>query len=152
MQTFVPYPDIEKSLNCLDYRRLGKQRVEAFQIRNILTGNIKPNPRTGKIAWSNHPAVNMWRGYEDALTFYMNMSIRLWIKRGYKNNMLIIPEKDSFDLPPWFGTLEIVHSSHRANLLRKDYKFYSQYGWSEDPSTPYYWPVEQSRNTFVLKG
>jgi len=36
MQTFLPYPDFKKSLQTLDYRRLGKQRVEAYQIIRIL--------------------------------------------------------------------------------------------------------------------
>ena len=41
MQTFMPYADIEKSLKCLDYKRLGKQRVEAMQTYNQVTkGNI----------------------------------------------------------------------------------------------------------------
>jgi hypothetical protein len=36
MQTFLPYPNFKKSLQILDYRRLGKQRVEAYQIIRIL--------------------------------------------------------------------------------------------------------------------
>ncbi|OGP68101.1 MAG: hypothetical protein A2W27_01685 [Deltaproteobacteria bacterium RBG_16_44_11] len=36
MQTFLPYPDFKKSLQALDYRRLGKQRVKAYQIIRIL--------------------------------------------------------------------------------------------------------------------
>ena len=36
MQTFLPYSDFIKSAKCLDYRRLGKQRVEAWQIYNTL--------------------------------------------------------------------------------------------------------------------
>jgi hypothetical protein len=36
MQTFLPYPDFKKSLQALDYRRLGKQRVESYQIIRIL--------------------------------------------------------------------------------------------------------------------
>ena len=41
-------------------------------------------------------------------------------------------------MPHWLGD-EAFHSSHRANLLRKDYKFYSQYEWEEDSSNPYVW-------------
>ena len=44
MQTFLPYPDIEKSLNSLDSKRLGKQRVEAYQILNILLNRISNFP------------------------------------------------------------------------------------------------------------
>jgi hypothetical protein len=36
MQTFLPYPDFQKSAQCLDYKRLGKQRCEAWQIYQIL--------------------------------------------------------------------------------------------------------------------
>jgi len=34
MQTFLPYPDFLQSLQSLDNKRLGKQRVETFQILN----------------------------------------------------------------------------------------------------------------------
>ena len=53
MQTFLPYPDFLDSAQCLDYRRLGKQRVEAMQIHNIVSGKRS----TG--GWINHPAVKM---------------------------------------------------------------------------------------------
>jgi len=51
VQTFLPYTDFIKSAKCLDYKRLGKQRVEAKQILNILLGE------TTKAGWTNHPAV-----------------------------------------------------------------------------------------------
>ena len=59
MQTFLPFSDFEKSAKALDYRRLGKQRIEAYQIWKVLTGQTT--------AWKNHPAVKMWQGYEQAL-------------------------------------------------------------------------------------
>ena len=37
MQTFLPYPDFKKSAKCLDYKRLGKQRCESWQIYLALT-------------------------------------------------------------------------------------------------------------------
>lgn len=72
MQTFLPYPSFEETAAILDYRRLGKQRVEAFQIHNIIT---QPD-YTGR--WANHPAVKMWRGYENALKLYVNVMIVEW--------------------------------------------------------------------------
>ena len=36
MNTFLPYPSFTKSAKCLDYRRLDKQRIEAWQIYNTL--------------------------------------------------------------------------------------------------------------------
>lgn len=38
MQTFLPYPDFEKSAYSLDRQRLGKQRVETLQIMQALFG------------------------------------------------------------------------------------------------------------------
>ena len=134
MQTFLPYPDFEISARCLDYRRLGKQRVEAFQILRTLTGQ-------GKMGWKNHPAVKMWRGYEPALQRYMNRMIDEWVRRGYRNTMTGNPCVDVLpvEMPPWFGD-ERFHASHRSNLLRKDPTYYGTFGWSESPDLPYYWP------------
>ena len=81
MQTFLPYPDFQKSLEVLDYRRLGKQRVEAKQILNVLLD------RTTTKGWRNHPITKMWVGYEDALKVYFNMCVKEWIHRGYNNTM-----------------------------------------------------------------
>ena len=39
MQTFLPYKSFERSVQVLDNKRLGKQRVEAFQILNVLQNN-----------------------------------------------------------------------------------------------------------------
>jgi hypothetical protein len=47
-------------------------------------------------------------------------------------------------MPSWFG-LEEFHRSHRSNLLRKDYEYYSQY-FDEDPNLPYYWPAKEVAN------
>jgi hypothetical protein len=132
MQTFLPYDDIEKSVACLDYRRLGKQRVEALQILKALK-----DPSYG---WQNHPATKMWRGYEDALKYYMNACIEEWIRRGYKNSMKLEPVSYPFLYPLWFGDEE-VHASHRSNLLRKDSTFYGRYCWAEPNNLPYIWPV-----------
>ena len=104
MQTFVPYPDLQLTVSCLDRQRLGKQRVEAFQILNCLTGN-------GGKSWVRHPAVKMWRGYEDFLQLYMNQCIQEWIRRGYKNTMkLAVIRKPK---PPFWWESEI-HATHRA--------------------------------------
>jgi len=86
----------------LDYRRLGKQRVEAKQILNILLGKAKVN-RNGKIPWSNHPAVLMWKGYEEGLKQYYNVIVLEWINRGYKNNMPLITPNQFIIYPPWLG-------------------------------------------------
>ena len=135
MQTFLPYDDFVLSLDCLDYKRLGKQRVESMQLLKAM--------KREKGGWINHPATKMWRGYEKALTEYMNLSIILWKDRGYKNTMKIVEVGDleDDDYPPWFGN-EKVHASHRSNLLRKDSEFYGKYDWKESSDLPYFWPVK----------
>lgn len=134
MQTFLPYDDYTKSVDCLDNKRLGKQRVETFQILNVLEGT---NSKTG---WRNHPAVLMWSGHTDALAEYLDHCIVEWCARGFNNTMLLTGRKGP--KPTWFGDQEF-HASHRANLLRKDFSFYSRYGWTEDPGLPYVWPVRK---------
>lgn len=134
MQTFLPYPDLKESVKVLDYRRLGKQRVETFQVLNILLG------RTPTKGWRNHPVTRMWTGYESALQMYQNHTIEEWVSRGYKNTM----QYERFDpanviMPPWFGSAEL-HRSHRSNLLRKDQDYYSQF-FDEPNDLEYYWPV-----------
>lgn len=138
MQTFLPYSSFYRSARCLDYRRLGKQRVEAMQILHTLQGKNQ--------GWKNHPAVLMWEGHEWALGQYMNTCIREWIDRGYKNTMAFYdepkPENDKPIYPEWLGDLEF-HTSHQSNLLRKDLEWYGSFGWDVPDCLPYVWPVRK---------
>jgi hypothetical protein len=131
MQTFLPYSDFEASAKVLDYKRLGKQRVETLQILNCLNGHSS--------GWINHPAVRMWRGYAESLSNYGYFVVAEWIKRGYNNSMSFVLTPNAI-LPPWLGSAEF-HASHRSNLLRKDPLFYGRYGWLENPNLPYVWPI-----------
>jgi hypothetical protein len=138
MQSFLPYSDFRETMRCLDYRRLGKQRTEAKQILNAIERR-----RTGVGGgWINHPAVLMWEDFEDALRYYMNCAINEWVRRGYRNTMLLADVPDSFPYPDWLGD-EQIHASHRANLLRKDADYYGQFGWPETPREGYIWPVRK---------
>ena len=141
MQTFLPVASFQESAKMLDYKRLGKQRVEGLQLLNAM----KPDyPHKG---WLKHPAKIMWEGYEDALKYYVNVMITEWKKRGYNNTMELYDHPLEFKLPPWLGN-DKIHKSHRLNLLRNDFQFYSQI-WPEEAiqhafdmeSYPYYWPV-----------
>ena len=134
MQTFLPYKNFKESFKSLDYRRLGKQRVEAYQILNILLGRTKTK------GWINHPATRMWRGYENALKQYLNECIDEWIHRGYNNNMKHEVIDGDIVYPHWLGD-DLFHSTHRSNLLRKDKEFYSKYLWKESDNMEYYWPI-----------
>ena len=140
MQTFLPYPNFRESAACLDYKRLGKQRVEAKQILTILLGQAKPNKK-GNIAWSNHPAVKMWKDHEETLKLYFNVISEEWIKRNYRHNMGFYSiDRKNINYPPWIG-VDRFHSAHRSNLLRKDFEFYRKYGWTEPTDLPYIWPI-----------
>ena len=94
MQTFLPYANFNRSARALDYKRLGKQRVEALQIHNIVSGKRT----TG--GWVNHPAVKMWKGYAAALAVYHNTMIDEWVDRGYNNNMPKLPV-GHLETPTW---------------------------------------------------
>ena len=132
MQTFLPYSNFHKTAEVLDYKRLGKQRVEGMQIINTI---LNPQQK----GWRNHPIVIMWTPYVTALMMYTNTIINEWIKRGYNNNMKLY-KFSSLIMPHWLGKEEF-HSSHRANLLRKDFEYYSQFNWQENPDNPYVWYV-----------
>ncbi len=135
MQTFLPYASFTKSARCLDRLRLGKQRVEGYQILRTLTGVSD--------GWRQHPAVKMWAGYEHALWLYVQACIAEWERRGYTNNIVLPDVMETHVFPKWLGN-EKFHASHRSNLLRKMPEHYGQFGWSDDPAAPYYWPTQET--------
>lgn len=138
VQTFLPYPDFAKSAKCLDMRRLGKQRVEALQIYNALSGTSR--------GWRNHPATLMWAGCRSALAMYHNECITEWVRRGYKNTMPLIDVGARITLPSWLGD-DAFHAAHRSNLLRKDPLYYGQFKWREPLTLPYIWPQNTNGST-----
>jgi hypothetical protein len=151
MQVFLPHERYQDSVGCLDYRRLGKQRVECRQI-------ILSVCRGDSGGWSNHPCTKMWRGHIPDLMIYHDLCILEWLKRGYNNTMTVFcplnarnglkldPEYDHVHVlsyfesgPPPFVGDDDFHSRHRAALLYKDPEFYGQYGWKEQPKLDYRW-------------
>jgi hypothetical protein len=132
MQTFMPYPTPKRSARCLDFRRLGKQRVECKQIISAIE-----DPSYG---WQNHPAVSMWRGHVGALKIYANAMITEWIRRGYVNNMPLYRTPRIISIPNWIGNRSF-HRSHKSNLLRKDEGYYKQFTWKIPSTLEYVWPM-----------
>jgi hypothetical protein len=149
MQTFLPFPEFERTAVVLDDRRLGKQRVEALQILRALTRE--------RYGWQSHPAVLMWAGFEEALGTYGVAVCRAWSGRGRPDTCdpkirtelagLGIAEPRSQDelardggLPPWLGD-ESLHRSHRAALLRKDPAWYAPRFPDAPDDADYVWPV-----------
>jgi hypothetical protein len=135
VQAFLPYADLTASSAALDDRRLGKQRVETFQILRALTWPT--------YAWKNHPAVKMWRGFVPALVAYGLENCAEWTHRGYADTvaeqLLAWGSPSSYDLPPWFG-LDALHRSHQSSLLRKDPSYYGLLFPGVPDDLPYHWP------------
>lgn len=149
MQTFLPYPNFIDSARCLDYRRLGKQRVECKQILQALGVPVGGPLRDKPSSWRSHPATRMWEGHEYSLSIYGIAVCREWRDRGYKDTLWPqFMDAANYTLrhgyetaaPEWIGCDEF-HSSHRSNLLRKLPEHYSQFGWSEPDDLPYVWPI-----------
>jgi Pyrimidine dimer DNA glycosylase len=149
MQTFLPYPDFERSARALDIRRLGKQRVEVIQIVRALT-----RPGYG---WANHPAVLMWKEYEPALGCYGLTCCRVWSEFGFADSCAEtiahdlqeagfdpIPSQDQLAragaLPPWLGDEEF-HRSHRSVLRSKLPDHYVPLFPDTPDGLPSRWPV-----------
>ena len=146
MITFLPYPNFRLSMKSLDYKRLGKQRVEAKQLLDILE-----NKSTGN-GYRSHPALKMWAGYEDALKYYINLSIEEWISRGYKNTMTMYELSEGFKYPWWFGDSNF-HRAMRSRLIAKDEKFYLPVFGELDKNFndgKYFWPVNESKTFRII--
>lgn len=142
MQTFLPYTDFVECAKVLDYRRLGKQRVECLQILNAL---ILPNAKRG---WSNHPAVKMWRGYELNLAKYGLAICNEWIERGYKDTCAFKIANVCFQARQPLGYSKFIEwltpdlcLSHQSNLVRKDSAYYGPKFPDVPDNLPYVWPV-----------
>lgn len=137
MQTFLPYPDFLQSARCLDYKRLGKQRVEVKQL--LLALGHAVGQHTPKNTWANHPAARMWAAYPEALAYYGFCVCVAWRERGYNDSLL--PQFELFEdpamrLPSWLGD-PAFHRSHQSNLKRKDPEYYN---FDVPNNLEYIWP------------
>ncbi len=148
MQTFLPYPDFERSARALDPKRLGKQRVECIQVLRGLTRS--------DYGWRHHPAVRMWSGYEEALARYALTCCAVWTERGFGDTCAATIVEDVREagvtgirsqpelaaaeaLPPWLGD-RAFHRSHRSSLVRKDPEHYRPLFPDVPEDLPYVWP------------
>ena len=148
MQTFLPYKSFVKSAKCLDNKRLGKQRVEAMQILDVLCSRDRL-----KKGWANHPAVLQWKGYEAALYSYLQDVQEEWARRGF-NGVGIAEHMGRMcrsyhklqttmgKIPPWLGK-KAFHDSHKSRLLQKNPLWYGRYKWNVPLNLEYVWPVRK---------
>jgi hypothetical protein len=141
MQTFLPTNNIEEVAKILDNKRLNKQKVEAYQILNTLSGKSK--------GWKNHPAVLMWKGYEGSLVEYALIIAKECLDRGFKDTL--IPKFKEYEIlysnktkPPWFGNKEF-HDSHKSNLIRKNHEHYNRFWQNIEPNIEYSWPIRKEQ-------
>lgn len=149
MQTFLPVADFDEAARLLDYRRLGKQRVETFQLLNAIRGVDKNGEPKMHKGWVNHPATVMWRRYVPALALYGFAMCKEWKRRGYNDSLMpkfepltALSDGVSVQMPYWLGDEEF-HRSHRSNLVRKDPVFYiplfQAEGFDIEHDLPYIW-------------
>lgn len=133
MQTFLPYPDFEKSLKSLDAKRLGNQVY-----REGLT--------LARGGWSNHPASKMWQGHIYQLCNYCIIGIGVLLHdRGldYTHHIQAFLDiqlaNPGTGMPSWLGN-EDFHRSHQSNLIRKDPDHYGPQFPGVPDNLPYIWP------------
>jgi hypothetical protein len=143
MQTFLIDFDMDKNAKSLDNKRLGKQRLESLQIASCL---LEKETR-----WKNHPAVKMWKGYENYLMMeYISAIFSEWENKGFKNEkckiwydrlMFFINNQIFIFIkkPDWL-TEEFIES-HRSNLIRKNKEFYRPLFPNTKEGLEYIWPV-----------
>jgi hypothetical protein len=141
MQTFLPYASFMESAKVLDRQRLGKQRVEAWQLLNALS------PMRGESkGWVNHPALRMWVGHRRSLALYGITMCYEWTRRGYRDTMAERFRPFVLGLfpvaPAWLGD-EDFHLSHRSNLIRKMPQHYGPIWPDVPPDMPYVWPTQK---------
>ena len=124
----------------LDNRRLGKQRVETYQILNALSGKSS--------GWINHPATKMWQGHEFALAKYGSVMCEVWKERGFRDSL-----SDKFSEAigyfenqntetPWWLEESMLHLTHKSNLMRKEPEWYK---WDVPNNIPYIWPASSGK-------
>jgi hypothetical protein len=145
MNTFITDNDPIICARNLDFKRLGKQRIEAIQILKAIDARQKGV----KYGWINHPAVIMWISYENSLKYYTNCMINEWIRRGYKNTLQKFEEYST--KMPWWFTWNQLQESHQNSLLRKDFSYYKDIfvPRKEYENFTYVWPSKLKEEVII---
>lgn len=112
---------------------------------HYITEYANPHGIATDTPWYSHPAVKMWRGYEQALAVYGFFICAEWKLRGFNDSLIGFFEKrmgdvDSVVAPPWLGD-EDFHLSHQSNLVRKLPEHYRKLFPSVPDNLEYVWPV-----------
>lgn len=145
MQTFMTHDNYMDTAKALDNKRLGKQRVEAYQILKALRGDYND---TG--AWVNHPATVMWRNHQYDLALYgLTISMEFY-ERGFDgynmvetfNDLTAQLRNDNTERYPWWVNDELLRYTHQSNLVRKDADYYD---FNVPDNIPYVWPLDDEQ-------
>lgn len=143
MQIFIPFPCVRKSLKSLDYKRLGKQRLEAWQIIRIIRGET-----TG---YQKHPIISTYRKYLPAVIDYYNKCLEEWENRGYQNDKLQPIKLDSEPERPPFWDYKEFTDRHQAILRAKDPLFYTvEKGFLAEPKESCFYIIDEEMVDYAL--
>ena len=127
MNIFVPVTDFTEIAECLDDRRLNRQRSDVTAVLRKLMDES---------AEDDHPLVKMWRGNERFLCRY---GLAICMEHQARGNsgqtaQKILEYRNEFGVetdvePEWWGRDE-VHDSHKSYLVRAQPSHYRQF-WPE---------------------
>jgi hypothetical protein len=158
--TFLTHFSYGGTARALDDRRLGNQRIEAWEVFDGLTG--------GEIIFPGHPVYKMWDGYQFALGIYGMMLCMEWIShRGcgdkifwkFKHAIDEIRDDDpsfTYEQPPWLHDTAVLRS-HRSNLIRKQQegdvsgRDYKKMFKGTPLLMPYIWPIILDDGCYELR-
>ena len=112
MNVLLPYPDFQRSVQCLDTLRLRNQVLR--ECKTLLSGG-----------WPHHPAARLWAEHKAALILYALDGLDELKKRGFdyfvKAQEFIAMDdgKGSLENPPLVSNSGF-HSAYRSQLLQKE--------------------------------
>lgn len=129
MQVFIVGSPLETA-QALDKRRLNKQIIECGQILDALNGAK---------AWSNHPCVLQYRGYDKWLEIYKGI-LMSYEKCEFGTAILSNMYADKYR-PDWH-TQEYFDQMKRR-LYTKDKEHYKQWAHLGESQENWYWSQEQ---------
>ena len=120
MNSFVCESSFQDTTSALDMRRLGKQRIECWQMLMALLGQ--------STAYANHPATRAWSGYEYSLASFAIACHDEWISRGYKDTtrdrVVQLRTLLSNTGDPWWVTNDRYLNTIRGVLIGKMPEYY----------------------------
>jgi hypothetical protein len=129
MQVFIVGSPLETA-QCMDKLRLNKQILECRQILDALNGAK---------AWSNHPCVLQYRGYEGWLQNYMKC-LEVYVRGNVQVSAAwsILAN----DIRPDWHTQE-YYDQMKRRLYTKDKEHYKQWADLGKSEENWYWSQEQ---------